>query len=278
MSRTIIYDPGNNNVAARGVRVRSVALPVEHGGWGISLEPVALGLLVAPSLPGVFLAIATMGAFLARHPLKLVLADRRRGRTFPRTVVAGRFALLYGIVAAAALLGALLTAADLRFLLPLAAASPFAIVQLAYDAKGRSRALFPELAGSLAMAAVASGIALAGGLAPAVAFALWALLAARVAPTILYVRARLTVLHGGTPSVAPVVFAHVLALALALLLLWLGIAPLLAALALAMLLLRAALGLYGRGRAATAKQVGIRELCFGVMTVLAVGAGYLLGW
>jgi hypothetical protein len=30
-------------------RLRSVALPSEHGGWGLTLEPAVLGLLVAPS-------------------------------------------------------------------------------------------------------------------------------------------------------------------------------------------------------------------------------------
>ena len=33
------------------VRVKTVALPNEHGGWGLLLEPVALGLLVVPSWP-----------------------------------------------------------------------------------------------------------------------------------------------------------------------------------------------------------------------------------
>ncbi|MDX2007394.1 MAG: hypothetical protein SFU83_19325 [Meiothermus sp.] len=30
------------------VPLRSVALPNEHGGWGFTLEPILLGLLVAP--------------------------------------------------------------------------------------------------------------------------------------------------------------------------------------------------------------------------------------
>ncbi|VAV92581.1 Putative membrane-spanning protein, partial [hydrothermal vent metagenome] len=30
------------------VNVRSIALPTEHGGWGFTLEPILLGLLVAP--------------------------------------------------------------------------------------------------------------------------------------------------------------------------------------------------------------------------------------
>ncbi len=66
------------------VRLRSVALPVEHGGWGLLLEPIALGLLVAPSLAGFCLSVAAAGAFLARHPLKLVMADRQRRRRLPR--------------------------------------------------------------------------------------------------------------------------------------------------------------------------------------------------
>lgn len=72
-----------NRGAGHGVRVRTVALPVEHGGWSLTLEPVALGLLVAPSRAGFLLAVATVGAFLLRHPLKIVADDRRRGRRGP---------------------------------------------------------------------------------------------------------------------------------------------------------------------------------------------------
>src|SRR5437764_14320935 len=91
------------------VRLKTIALPVEHGGWGLSLEPVALGLLVAPSLPGLFLSVATLAAFLARHPLKLIMADRRRGRRFARTPVAERFVLLYILIATLSLLAAIKT-------------------------------------------------------------------------------------------------------------------------------------------------------------------------
>src|SRR3954463_11180737 len=80
---------------SNGVRVKTIALPTEHGGWGITLEPVVLGLLVAPTPAGVGLALATIGAFLARHPFKIVAGDRRRGRRFPRTPVAERFTILY---------------------------------------------------------------------------------------------------------------------------------------------------------------------------------------
>src|SRR3954465_4543353 len=80
---------------AGGVRLKTLALPTEHGGWGITLEPVVLGLLVAPSLAGAGLALATVGAFLVRHPFKIVTGDRRRGRRFARTPYAERFTLVY---------------------------------------------------------------------------------------------------------------------------------------------------------------------------------------
>src|SRR5919107_958030 len=197
----------------QGVRLRTIALPTEHGGWGITLEPVVLGLLVAPSLAGAGLALATVGAFLARHPFKIVAGDRRRGRRFARTPYAERFTLAY---AAAGLVGlplAVFSAADYAFLLPLAAAAPLAAVQLWYDAAGRSRGLLPEVAGSVAMGSVAASTALAGGAAWPAALGLWAVLAARFVPAILYVRARLTELHGKEFARWPSLLAHALALA-----------------------------------------------------------------
>ena len=256
------------------VRLKAVALPVEHGGWGLSLEPVVLGLMVAPSLPGLFLAVATLAAFLARHPLKLVMADRRRGRRFPRTPVAERFALLYTMIAALGLLAAIKTASSYEFLLPLLLAAPLASVQLVYDRLSRSRALLPELAGATAMAAIASSIALALGWPRGIAFGLWAILAARVMPTICYVRARLKTLHGQEASKGIVIMMHVLALVVALTLRWTKLIPALAIIAFLILLARALFGFSEYDRAASAKRIGIRELGFGAMTVAAIALGH----
>ena len=278
MNPTASFDRREHGGApARGrVRIRTVALPVEHGGWSLTLEPVALGLLVAPSPAGFFLALATAGAFLARHPFKIVAADRRHGRRFPRTAAAERFLLLYGGVALASGLAAVAAAPGYSFLLPLLAALPFGSAQLAYDAAGRSRALLPELAGSFGLAAVAAAIALAGGWPLVPSLGLWALLAARALPSILYVRARLGLLHGVAPRVLPTVAAHVAALALAALLAWAGVTPTVAVAALAVLLLRAAAGLSpGNGRG-SAKRIGILEVCYGAITVAAIATGYLL--
>ncbi len=259
------------------VRLKTVALPVEHGGWGLSLEPIVLGLLVASSLSGLFLSVATIATFLLRHPLKLVMADRRRARRFPRTAYAERFVQLYATIAALSLLTAIKTAASYEFLLPLLLAAPFALIQLIYDRASRSRALLPELAGATAMASIASSIALAGGWPRPAAFGLWAVLAARVVPTILYVRARLRMTRGQHTSPTAVLTMHLLALAVALALSWAKLVSVLAAVALFILLMRALLGFSEYDRAASARQIGIRELCFGAMTVIAVALGHFLG-
>jgi hypothetical protein len=258
-------------------RVRTVALPVEHGGWSLTLEPVALGLLVAPSPAGLFLAVATAGAFLARHPFKIVAADWRRGRRFPRTAVAEAFLLLYGAVTIASALAAAATAVSYAFLLPLLAALPFISIQLAFDATGRGRAVLPELAGSLGLAAVSASIALADGWPLAASMGLWAVLAGRVAPSIMYVRARLRRLHGETRSALPAVVAHVAALAFVSLLAWAGVVPPLAAAALLVLLLRAVVGLSTSGGGGSAKRIGVGEIGYGAITVLTVAVGHLLG-
>lgn len=259
---------------SQGTRIKTVALPIEHGGWGIALEPVALGLIVAPTLAGIGLALATMGAFLARHPLKLIASDRRNRRRFARTEIAERFVLLYGAVAVVGLLIAFISAPDKQFLWPLMFALPLATVQLVSDVKGKSRALWSELAGSVAMAAVAASIALAREWAWPAAFGLWAVLAARVIPTILYVRERLKSLHGKETARMAVTAAHIFALAFIFWLAWLKAVPFLATVALIILMLRAIAG-FLTGRPRTAKNIGMSEIAFGTMTVLLVALGHL---
>ena len=86
--------------------LRSVALPKEHGGWGLTLEPGLLGLLIAPGAAGFCLAAAALVAFMARTPVKIVLVDRHRDRWLERTRVAasvavGELIVLLALVVAA---------------------------------------------------------------------------------------------------------------------------------------------------------------------------------
>ncbi|HEX4980427.1 MAG TPA: YwiC-like family protein, partial [Ilumatobacteraceae bacterium] len=79
---------------------RTVGVPSEHGGWGLTLEPVLLGLIVAPSLAGALLGAAALLAFLVRTPLKLAAVDARRGRWLERSRLATKIAVAELVVLA----------------------------------------------------------------------------------------------------------------------------------------------------------------------------------
>jgi hypothetical protein len=181
-------------------RLRTVAMPSEHGGWSLTLEPVLLGLLVAWSWPGLALGSAAMLAFLARTPVKLVLVDQWRGRWLERTSVAARIAtvevlVLVGLVVSAAL------GADARFWLPLLAAAPLVSIELWFDMRSRSRRLLPELSGTVGIGSAAAAIALAGGAEAVLALGLWVVIAARAAAAIPYARTQVFRARGRPHSV-----------------------------------------------------------------------------
>ncbi len=48
------------------VALRPVALPTEHGGWSLTLEPVVLGLMVEPGWAGLALGTVAILGFVAR--------------------------------------------------------------------------------------------------------------------------------------------------------------------------------------------------------------------
>lgn len=194
---------------------RAVAIPSEHGGWGLTAEPALLGLLVAPSVAGALLAVAALVAFVLRTPLEVVLVDRRRGRRLARTDVAARFVLAEGLLLVALVGAAAVLAGDGRFWIPLALALPVVAIELAYDVRSRRRRLVPELAGALAVAAVAPAVALAGGADGVLAAGLWALLAARSAASIPYVRDQVARLHGRSGPRGAVASGDIAAVALA---------------------------------------------------------------
>lgn len=256
-----------------GVRIKTIALPAEHGGWGFLLEPIALGLLLAPSIAGLYLALAAVALFLARQPLTLVVLNRHCPS--PRIALAWRFSALY-LVAGVAAFSASIIFSEHSFIVPLAIAAPLAAVQLIYDWSGRKRVLLAELAGTFAISSLAALLSLAGGWPRAASFALWALMIARAAPSIFYVRGCLARLHRRAASPLPIWISHAAALILVAALMRAGLAPRLAFLAMMILTLRAAFG-FGRLRI-TPKQLGFSEVGFGALTVLAVVFGKILGW
>ena len=118
--------------------LRSVAVPTEHGGWSLTLEPVVLGLLVEPSWAGLIIGLVALLAFVARAPLKLALVDRMRGRDLARTRLARRVASLELALLAVLVVWAILLA-EKSFLWPLLLAAPLVGIELWYDIRRRSR-------------------------------------------------------------------------------------------------------------------------------------------
>lgn len=171
-------------------QLRSVAVPTEHGGWSLTLEPVVLGLLVEPSWAGLALGLVALLAFIARAPLKLALVDRTRGRDLERTRLARRVAAVE-LSLLIALVGLAFLLAEQSFLWPLALAAPLILIELWYDSRSRSRRMVPELTGVVGVAAVAAAIVLAGGGADRLAAGLWVVAAARAVAAITFVRVQL---------------------------------------------------------------------------------------
>ena len=203
--------------------IRSVALPIEHGGWAFLLEPIVLGLLVAWSWAGFVLSVGALSAFLLHQPLKTAVRDRMAGRRAPRTIWAERFAVVYALVAVACL-GWITWTAPSRLVVAFVIFAPLAAVQLAYDVRGRSRALVPEIAGAAALAGIAVAIAMLDGWTVGPAMGLWGLLVARSAPSIVYVRERLLLERGKGVRMAPTIAVHTLAVVAAAGLWWVGVA------------------------------------------------------
>ena len=257
------------------VRIRSIALPTEHGGWGFTLEPILLGLLVAPTVAGWGLAVATAAVFLARRPVKLVSTDLIRKRRLPRTRVAIWFALGYGALALAGLALAVANAAG-PFWWPLVAAIPFAAISLRADAQSRNRALLPELTGGIAMGSAAAAIALAADWDWAAAFGLWMVLASRSFAAIIFARAQVRRAKAQPHDRSGVYAAQVAALLVVGLAAALAVVPLLSALGIFLLGLGAG---YGLARPPVpAKTVGWTQMVFGLMVVALTAVGVATGW
>lgn len=259
-------DATPDKVAARErSTLRAVAVPTEHGGWSLTLEPVLLGLLVAWSWPGLSLGVAAMLAFLARTPLKLVLVDGWRGRWLTRTTVAARVAAVELVVLVAFVIAAAF-AVDARFWWPLLAAAPLVAVELWFDMRSRSRRLLPELAGTVGIGSVAAAIALVDGNDAVFALGLWIVVAARAAAAIPYARTQVFRTHGRPCQLWHSDLAQAFA-ALAVTAGWLlGAVPPAAAIAIAVV----AVFNLGAVRATPrpAKIIGFQQMFFGVAVVI----------
>jgi YwiC-like protein len=173
----------------------TVFLPKEHGSWSLALEPLALGLLLAPSAAGAALATAAIAGFFARRPLKALFhAESKHHRTaFPVLVLLATLAVA-GLGEAALLGGP-------AALWPLLLAVPFGGLFAYFDAQGDSRAAVAELAGCATFAFLPVALATLAGWPVPAALALAGLSLGRSLPTVLTVRTYLRLSKQPAPKI-----------------------------------------------------------------------------
>jgi hypothetical protein len=239
-------------------------------------EPLALGLILAPSVSAPFISLMVIGAFMARQPLKFLLADWKQGRRLPRTEIAQKFALIFGGIAAVGFLGSLLTSPTASFI-PFVIAAPLAVYLMAQDVARQSRELVPEVLAAIALAASTAALIVAAGGSWPFAIAMWGVMLARLIPSIVYVRDRLRMEKGKDFSRVVPIGLHVAALIGVAALAYFRLSPLLPVLMMAFLLGRAVQGMSPLRQKATAKQIGVQEVIYGCVTVLTVVIGYYFG-
>jgi hypothetical protein len=248
---------------------REVVLPKEHGSWSLALEPVALGLLAAPTLGGAALAVAATAGFFVRRPLRLALSDSRP----ERRDAARRAAVACAAVAVAAWFGALVVGGIgwLPWLIPAAAAGA---VFLYFDLQKAGREQHAEVAGAFAFAWLPAAFACLAGWNHPEAAALGVVMIARAVPTVLTVRGCVRARKNRSGPAGWPVVAAVLAAGAVIWLARVGLAPWTAA-ALLLILATRSFGLLVFPRPAfRASTIGMIEAAFGVAFVVAVAVAW----
>jgi len=169
---------------------RRLVVPKEHGSWSLAFEPVALGLLVAPSIPGAALALAIAAAFFVRRPLKLACASAPDDL---RRTASALWTMTFALAALLALSYAVVRSGELSVFWPLLLAAPCGAAFLWFDLRNDMREAEAELAGSGAFAVLPAAFASLAGWSIPASLGLAMLMLSRSVPTVLTVRAYLRV-------------------------------------------------------------------------------------
>lgn len=243
-----------------------LALPKEHGSWSLALEPLAFGLLAAPSIGGAWLALAVVGAFFARRPLRLAWSDPApERRAAARTVLAGCAGFSFAALAATVIAGGFIWSV---WLLPAAVGGGLFVM---LDLRGEGRSALAEIAGTAAFAAVPAALGILAGRPPAEAAALALVMGGRAVPTVMTVRAALRGAKTGVSTAGPALLAAGVAVALAAVLAVRGTLSWFPVAALAVLGVRTAGLLVWPRPILRARTVGMIEGGLGLAFVAAVG-------
>lgn len=248
---------------------RDTISPQEHGSWSLAFEPLVLSLLVAPSAPGVLLAISLAAAFFVRRPLRIARGERRaERRVAAQWAVAGCGGVALVALAAAIALGGV---GWLGWLAPMMVAGG---IFAWFDLRGDGRAEVAEVTGAAVFALAPAAFAAVAGWTGSEAVALALIVLGRAVPSVLMVRAFLRGAKTGIRRDLPAVVTAGAALIMAWLLFARGLAPFLALAAMMVFAGRALALLVVVRPAWRARTVGMMEAILG----LAFVAGLALTW
>ncbi len=250
---------------------RDLVLPREHGSWSLALEPLALALLVVPSVPGAALAVAVVAAFFARRPLRIALRETQLDRRNAAHGVLGMLALIAALATALAV-----AVGGFRWAAWLVPSLIGGAVFLGFDLRSGGREEVAEIAGSAAFAWLPAAFAVLADATPEMALALGLVMCGRAVPTVMTVRAALRAAKTGGHRTGPALGAALVALAAGIALALMGHAPWLAAGALALLAARTFWLLILPAPALRARTIGISEAILGIIFVVTLAAVWRL--
>jgi len=243
-----------------------LVLPKEHGSWSLALEPLALGILAAPTAAGGSLAVAAAAGFLMRRPLKLVLS----GKPDPRFGRALAVATLLSLLALTGLV-AVLAMGGIKNIWLLAPAAIAGLGFIWFDSRNEGRQEAAELCGVIAFGILPAAFANLAGWSLVASLALAAVMLVRSVSTVLFVRTFLRRKKGYSANPASALIATVLGFFLVAWLAFSHLAPW-PAMAFAFFLAAGAFWVLGGNHRFTARQIGIAEMCFGLLMILTLAA------
>jgi hypothetical protein len=158
------------------------------------------------------------------------------------------------------------------FWLPLLLTAVFGAIQFSFDIDGKGRSFLPEVSGAAAMAFLSTAIAMAAGMPGGKPWLLALCIGLQAATAISYAGTRVRLARGVEVSKWPVWIGHIVALAIvgsvaaSGLLAW----PIVAAFT--VLAGRAVWGVSCHRKPIRAAMVGVQEVCYALLTVLALVA------
>ena len=260
-------DGEESTLKADGISWRGaiqLVVPKDHGSWSLALEPLAFGLLVAPSAAGAALAVAAGSGFFLRRPLKMLLSGKNDSRqALAALESANLFASQTGLLVAV-LLG---VPGGWWPLIPAAMAGA---VFVWCDNRNEARESHAELAGTMAFGLLPAAMGSLAGWGAGASLALAGAMLARSIPTVMTLRTSIRIRKGRPHAIGPALLASGAGALVVSWLTFLHLAPLIAMMFAFLLATRSAWLLLWRPQI-PARSLGILEAAAGIIMVLSLG-------